>query len=293
MDLLLTQQPTELALDRFIGLVRGTLLFAGSGAAIYGVGRLVFVPAVSQVMQQVDLDPNIRLPVEKVLKATIGLFALLTGLTVSGFGGVLTATAAITAAATIAIGFASQDVLGNFVSGVFIVTDPKFKIGDWIEWKDKEGIIEDISFRVTRVHTFDNELITVPNAELTTNAVTNPVAKKALRITFEFGVGYDEDLERAKEIIVEEAHANEEILDRPKPSVRIMELAESVVVLKAFFWISNPGRVDFVRVRSDFVQAVKERFDAEDVSMPYPQRELSGAIDTREALASEPLGDWE
>ncbi|MFB6159562.1 MAG: mechanosensitive ion channel domain-containing protein, partial [Haloferacaceae archaeon] len=73
-----------------------------------------------------------------------------------------------------------QDVIANFVAGVFIFTDRPFRIGDWIEWDGYSGIVEDISLRVTRVRTFDNELLTVPNSNLTDGVIKNPVAKEQL-----------------------------------------------------------------------------------------------------------------
>jgi small-conductance mechanosensitive channel len=171
-----------------------------------------------------------------------------------------------------------QDVLKNFVAGIFIFTDKPFRIGDWIEWDDHAGVVEDISLRVTRVRTFDNELLTVPNATLTDDVIKNPVAKDTLRLKFVFGIGYDDDIAEATEIIVEEAEAHEEILDDPAPSVRLTELGDSAVGLQSRIWIANPSRSDFTRIRGEYVTAVKDRFDAAGIDIPYPQRALSGGV---------------
>ncbi|WP_435358824.1 mechanosensitive ion channel family protein [Haloarchaeobius sp. DFWS5] len=267
---------------RLSEVLQEAAIFVAVVLAIYLPGRYLLLPVVKWVLDAADVDDTWELPFLKLLHAGIGVFGLFTAVTVSGLASYLAATEAITAGATIAIGFASKDVLGNFVSGVFIVVDPTYNIGDWIRWKDKEGIIEDISFRVTHIHTFDNELVTVPNSELTKNAITNPVAKDRLRVTASFGVGYDDDLDLAQEVLVEEALANEEILDRPGPTVRIRELGDSAVILDSRFWISQPARTDFVRIRSDYVEAVKARYDAAGISLPAPQRELSGTVETSE-----------
>jgi small-conductance mechanosensitive channel len=153
-------------------------------------------------------------------------------------------------------------------------------VGDWIEWNDMSGRVEDIDLRVSRVKTFDNEQITVPNAELANNAVKNPVAYDRLRQKFVFGIGYDDDIDHAKSVIVDEARSNPDIMDDPAPDVRVTELADSYVGLQSRFWISDPSRADFARVRSNFVQAVKERLDAETIDMPYPYRQLTGAVET-------------
>jgi small-conductance mechanosensitive channel len=197
----------------------------------------------------------------------------------AGYGDFLQSLATIGAAATLAIGFAMQDVLKNFVAGIFIFTDKPFRIGDWIEWDDHAGVVEDISLRVSRIRTFDNELLTVPNSNLTDDVIKNPVAKEQLRLKFLFGISYDDDIDTATEIIQEEAEAHEDILDEPAPSVRLTELGDSSVGLQSRIWVDNPNRADFVRTRAEYVQNVKERFDAEDITIPFPNRTIGGGLE--------------
>jgi small-conductance mechanosensitive channel len=183
-----------------------------------------------------------------------------------------------------------QDVIANFVAGVFIYTDRPFRIGDWIEWDGNSGVVEDISLRVTRVRTFDNELLTVPNSQLTDGVIKNPVAKEQLRLKFLFGIGYDDDIDRATEIIIEEAEKHEEILDDPAPSVRLTELGDSSVGLQSRIWIDDPSRADFVKTRGEYVTAVKERFDEEGINIPYPNRTIGGDLAIENAVL-EPADD--
>jgi small-conductance mechanosensitive channel len=258
---------------------------------IYLVGRAVVVPIVKRALDARGVEPTIAKPAAKASLAAVVFVALAVAFAVAGFGNLLTSLATIAAALTLAIGFASQDIIGNLVSGVFLISDPKLKIGDWVEWNGNAGVIEDISFRVSRIRTFNNELITVPNSELTNTAVTNPVAKDTLRIPFTFGVGYGDDLDHAKSVIVEEAEAHEEILDEPAPSVRVTELADSYVGIQSRFWIDDPARSDFVRVKSEYVQAVKERCDAEAIEMPYPYQELTGSIEVEGGAGGTPADD--
>jgi small-conductance mechanosensitive channel len=250
-------------------------------AVVYAPGRLLVVPLLKRAEARIDVDETLTNPAIKIANAVFAVFALYAAVTVSGIASTPEATAAVTAAATIAVGFAAQDVLGNLVSGAFIVTDPKFHIGDWIRWNGKEGIVEDISFRVTRVHTFDNELITVPNSELTKHAVVNPASKDRLRVSLEFAIGYEDDIDHARDVLVETATDNDEILDRPRATVHVTELSDSYVGLTARFWISDPARTDVVRIESEYVQSVKERFDAAGIEMPYPYRQLTGTVETR------------
>lgn len=255
------------------------------------VGRIVVGPLVRRVLESRDLDRHARKPLMKITRFAIIFVALAAAFAVAGYGNLLTSIATIAAAATLAIGLALQNVIRNFVSGVFIYVEKPFKIDDWIEWSDGtgsySGIVEDISLRVTRVRTFDNELLTVPNSSLTENVVKNPVDADCLRLKFVFGIGYGDDIGKATDIIIEEAEAHDGILEDPAPSVRTTELADSYVGLQSRIWIENPERSDFVKTRSEYVENVKNRFDEEDIEIPFPQRDLSGVIEMREGEKGE------
>ena len=253
--------------------------FLVSFLAVYLAGRLVVQPLFERVLRRRNLDAHARRPLKRIVSVAILFVAVSVAFGFAQLGNFLTSLATIAAAATLAIGFAMQDVIANFVAGVFIYTDEPFRIGDWIEWDDNSGVVEDISLRVTRVRTFDNELLTVPNSVLTTGVVKNPVAKDKLRQQFMFGIGYDDDIDEATEIIVEEAEAHPDILDDPAVSVRLTELGDSYVGLKSRFWIADPSRADFVKTRGEYVAAVKERFDEAGIDIPYPVRTLDGDVD--------------
>ncbi|MCT9096446.1 mechanosensitive ion channel family protein [Haloarchaeobius sp. HME9146] len=259
--------------------VASAILFLVGFLGVYTIGRIVVLPLVGTLMDRRGLDKHARIPLRKITNFAIIFAAIGFAFAFAGFGNILTALATIGAAATLAIGFAMQDVIANFVAGVFIFTDKPFRIGDWIEWDGYSGIVEDISLRVTRVRTFDNELLTVPNSQLTNGVIKNPVAKDQLRLQFLFGIGYDDDIDKATEIIVEEAEQHDGIMDDPEPTVRLTELGDSSVGLKSRIWIDNPSRADFVRTRGEYVQAVKERFDEEGIDIPYPNRTIGGSLD--------------
>ncbi|QLG27659.1 mechanosensitive ion channel family protein [Halorarum halophilum] len=252
---------------------------------VYIVGRLAFVPLVKRALSARGFDEGVLGLADSVAAGIVLFAAVAVAFSVAVPGASLTAFAALGGALALAIGFAAQDLIGNFVAGVFILKDEPFRVGDWIEWNDTAGRVEEIDLRVSRVRTFDNEQITVPNGELANNAVKNPVAYDTLRQKFVFGIGYDDDIDQATDILVEEAEAHGEILDDPATSVRLTELGDSAVGLQSRFWIDDPDRSDFVRVRSEYVQAVKERFDAEGIDMPYVHRQLTGEVEVVEELA--------
>ncbi len=272
--------PITDVLEPFLGPLAGplvsTAIFVVILVATYVLNKSVFNPLVERLLDQQGLDEHARRPLNKIATFLVLFVGLTIAFGAAGYDDFLRSLATIAAAATLAIGFALQDVIRNFVAGVFIYTDKPFRIGDWIEWGDNSGVVEDISFRVTRVRTFDNELLTVPNHVLTNGVVKNPVAKETLRLKFVFGIDYDDDVDRATEIIVEEAEQSDAILAKPAPSVRLTELADSYVGLQSRIWIEQPSRADFVKARADYVKAVKERFDEEDITIPFPQRTVSG-----------------
>jgi len=257
----------------------GLAIFVVAFLVLFVLARALVLPLVRRVLDRRGLDEHARRPVLKVVWFLLVFGAVGVAFGAAGFDGFLSSLAVIAAAGTLAVGFAMQDVLKNFVAGVFIFTEQPFRIGDWIEWNDHSGVVEDISLRITRVRTFDNELLTVPNADLTDDVVKNPVAKDQLRLKFLFGIGYDDDVDRATEIVIDEAERHEEILDDPAPSVRLTELGDSSVGLQARIWIANPSRSDFVKVRGEYVQAVKERFDEAGIDIPYPNRTIGGGIE--------------
>ncbi|WP_353633396.1 mechanosensitive ion channel family protein [Halobacterium sp. NMX12-1] len=274
---------------QYAGAVTQFLYFVAAFVAIYLVGKVVVRPLFDRVLRRRDLDAHARRPLQKLVNFAVLFVAVSVAFGFAGYGNFLTSLATIAAAATLAIGFAMQDVIKNFVAGVFIYTDEPFRIDDWIEWDDNAGVVEDISLRVTRVRTFDNELLTVPNSNLTDDVIKNPVAKEKLRQQFLFGIGYDDDIDEATEIIVEEAEAHDGILDDPGVTVRLTELGDSYVGLKSRFWIDNPSRSDFVKTRSEYVQSVKERFDEAGIDIPYPIRTLNGEVEVSGSPATDHL----
>jgi small conductance mechanosensitive channel len=278
-------------IPEYAGAITQFVYFIAAFVGIYLLGRLIVRPLFDRMLQRRNLDAHARKPLQKLVNFMVVFVAVSVAFGFADYGSFLTSLATIAAAATLAIGFALQDVIQNFVAGVFIYTDEPFRVGDWIEWDGNSGIVEDISLRVTRVRTFDNELLTVPNAVLTGGVIKNPVAKNQLRQQFMFGIGYDDDIDEATEIIVEEAEAHEQILDDPGVSVRLAELGDSYVGLKSRFWIEDPSRSDFVKTRSEYVQRVKERFDDAGIDIPYPIRTLDGTVDVDLAgeLATEHL----
>jgi small-conductance mechanosensitive channel len=279
------------------GPIAAAVVFVAVLVVIYFLGRSLARPLTNRTLERRGLGEHAKRPIRRLVGILVGFVAVSVAFGLAGFGNFLQSLATVAAAATLAVGLAMQDVIKNFVAGVFIYTDKPFRIGDWIEWDDRQGIVEDISLRVSRVRTFDNELLTVPNSQLTDGVIKNPVAKDKLRLKFVFGIDYDDDIGEATDIIVEEARSHPEILNDPEPTVRLTELADSYVGLQSRIWIDQPSRADWVRTRGEFITNVKQRFDDAGISIPFPQRALSGrsaaadAVQTKEIIGSEAPAD--
>lgn len=258
---------------------------------VYLFSKIVVVPAVDSILSKRGIDEHTRKPVSLLVYAVLIFAALGLAFALAGYGNILLALATVGAAATLAIGFALQNVIRNFVAGVFIYADRPFRTGDWIEWGNNSGYVEDISLRVTRVRTFDNEHLTVPNSDLTDGVLKNYDKRKTLRLKFTFRIGFEDDIDRAREIILAEANATEGVLDDPAPAVKLMEVNEASFDLQGRIWIKDPGKSDFLGIRGRFVQSVVERFEREGITIPYPHRTIDGGLDSAKAHSDAPSDD--
>ncbi|MXR20421.1 mechanosensitive ion channel family protein [Halobacterium bonnevillei] len=264
-------------------------------AVVYVVGHVVLVPSVTRVVRSRNRhNPTIETATTTYLRVLVIGFATLTGIITAGYGRVLSESAVIIAAITFALGIAGQQVFGSLISGLFLVADPDFNVGDWIEWPGGEGTIEAVDFRVTRVRTPDNETISVPNTELTANAITRPYGRDTYRITEQAYVAYYEDVERALMELQLIAADNESVLADPAPNARILELGENAITLQAEFWVENPANRDVRLLRSDFRRVVKRQFDEQDITLAPPSAQLlSGELAVTDLTGESPAAPGE
>jgi small-conductance mechanosensitive channel len=267
-----------------IGAVTTVVLFVVVFAVLYLLGQAVVIPTVERALRARDVNETLVGLAVSVTVTVTAVVAIALAATVAGFGVVLAAFATLAGALALAVGFAAQDLIANFVAGVFIIQDEPFAVGDWIEWNGNEGVVREIGLRVTKLETFDNQLLTAPNADLANSAVVNNVANDRRRVSVGFGIGYEDDIDHAREVILEEGAAIDGVLDDPAPSAPVTELGDSAVVLSGRLWI-DPTESGYGAVRARFLEAVKERFDAEGIDMPYPNTELSGGVEVRNVEA--------
>lgn len=263
-----------------ISAITTLFIFVLVFAALYLIGKPMATKTVRQSLKRKGFDETIIGLGESVTAAIAGVLAIAIAATVAGFGVVLAAFATLGGALALAIGFGAQDLVANFVAGVFIIHDEPFKSGDWIEWSGNSGKVREIGLRVTKLDTFDNELITVPNNDLTNSVVINNEANDQRRVSVDFGIGYGDDIEQAREAIIEEGSQIDGVLSDPEPSAPVTSLGDSDVVLSGRIWI-KPQETSYGAVRAKFIERVKQRFDAEGIDIPYPNTQVTGDIEVR------------
>lgn len=205
------------------------------------------------------------------LKALVGaLLKTLLFVVVAGSVGIeVTSFVAILGAAGLAIGLALQGSLANLAGGVIILLLRPFKTGDFISANGFSGTVKEIQIFHTILNTPDKNRVILPNGSLANAAITNFSHEETRRIDLVIGIGYDSDLKKAKELLMEIITEHPNTLDDPEPTVMVLELADSSVNLGARPWTKRP---DFWGTKFDLLETIKLRFDEAGIEIPFPQR---------------------
>jgi small conductance mechanosensitive channel len=206
--------------------------------------------------------------------SSITYMALMTMVAIAAIGrlGVETNSfIAIIGAAGLAIGFALQGSLSNFAAGVMIIFFRPFKAGDFVEVAGVAGVILEVQIFATTLKTGDNKKMIIPNGSITGGNIVNYSAHDTRRVDMVFGIGYDDDIKQAKEILGRILKEDERTLADPAPLVAVSELADSSVNFICRPWVKT---ADYWPVYWDVTEKVKLEFDAAGVSIPFPQRDV-------------------
>jgi small-conductance mechanosensitive channel len=141
-------------------------------------------------------------------------------------------------------------------------------------FKNFEGTVENIETRATTILTYDGRRIVIPNAELFTNSVTVNTAFDKRRTEYDFSIGYGDDIDCAKQLMLEALYSVNEVLKDPAPDVLVVELAESTVKIRVRWWIAPPRRIDDMRSRDKVICAIKKKLVENGIDLPYPTRQI-------------------
>jgi small conductance mechanosensitive channel len=240
--------------------------------AIFVIGRWVatrIASGVAMATQRANVDPTLTQFLRSVIYMALLIMVALAA--VQQLGVEATSFFAILGAAGLAIGLALKDSLANFSTGVMLVFFRPFKAGDFVEAGGVSGTVREISIFNTILQTPDNRIITVPNSQIYAGSITNFSAETTRRIDLVLGIGYDDNVIRAKEIMQSVMDADSRILKDPEPVVMMLELADSSVNFAVRPWVESG---DYWAVRGDLLEGVKQALEDNGLSIPYPQRDV-------------------
>ena len=213
---------------------------------------------------------------ETLIKFSVSLVkeALITFVIISAASqvGIQTASfVAVIGAAGLAIGFALQGSLSNLAAGVMLIIFKPVKVGDFIEGGGATGSVESVGIFVTTLTTPDNKVVFIPNSTLTGGNITNYSAKDTRRVDMVFGIGYSDDIDKAKNVIQSVLNNDSRILKDPAPQVVVSELGDSSVNFNVRPWVNKS---DYWGVYFDTTEQIKKKFDEQNISIPFPQRDV-------------------
>ncbi len=193
-------------------------------------------------------------------------------ITVASYIGIeTTSLIAVLGAAGLAVGLALQGSLSNFAGGVLILFFKPFKVGDLIDAQGYIATVKEIQIFNTILLTADNRMVVIPNGALSNGALVNINHEPKRRVDFLFGVGYDDDIDKVKSIIDKVSSADDRVLSDPEKVIVLSELADSSVNFTVRLWVDTS---DYWGVYFDVHEAMKKAFDAEGISIPFPQRDV-------------------
>jgi len=244
----------------------------GLALAIYIVGRWVakiLLNVVDKMLNKAGMDPMLVKFVHSILNALLLLIIIIASLDQLGVD--TTSFIALIGAAGLAVGLALQGSLQNFAAGVLLIIFRPFKVGDFVEAAGTAGVIEVIGIFTTTMKTGDNREIIIPNGAIYNGTITNYSARDTRRIDMVFGIGYDDDIRKAKEIMQDILDADERVMKDPAPLIAVAELADSSVNFNVRPWVASG---DYWAVKFDLTEKIKLAFDDAGVSIPYPQMDV-------------------
>ena len=235
---------------------------------------LIVIKWITKAMVRMMKKGNVNDSLIPFLKSLMNiLLKLMLIISVMGMVGIqMTSFIAVLGAAGLAVGLALQGTLQNFAGGVMILLFKPYEVDDLIEAQGFLGTVMEIRIFTTILLTLDNRKVIIPNSPLATGPITNLSAMPTRRIDFSFGIGYNDDIDAAKKILLNLAEKDERILkDEFPPEVMVEALADSSVNLKLRTWVKSD---DYWEVWFDTHEAVKKQFDGAKISIPFPQQDV-------------------
>lgn len=229
-----------------------------------------FIKSFMKILKNKNFDPSVSTFLEAFMEIALRVVLIISLLEYIGFN--LAGLTAVVASAGLALGLALQGSLSHFAGGVLILILRPFKVGDYIESSNYSGTVEKISIFYTYLVTGDNKEVLIPNGKLANGSLINYSTKDTRRVDLTIGIGYEDDLIMAKNILYNILRGHNLILNEPEPFVAVCEQADSSLNFTVRAWAK---RTDYWTVKFDLLETIKLRFDEEGINIPYPQMDLT------------------
>jgi small conductance mechanosensitive channel len=257
--------------DLAVSLLPSLLSALFVGVFFYGLYLVVMRVVRGFLRRSSRVDVGLERIVTKTLRVVGWTFIAL--LVLSQLGINLSALVAGLGIAGLAVGFAAKDSLENFISGITILLDRPFSIGDWITVGDHYGRVTNITLRSTRLRTLNGETVVFPSVQMVTQAVINHTSGSALRVDIPFSIAYKEDIDSAREVVVGVVDSVRDRLDGNREHrVVTTRLADSGVEMELQVFLEDPG--DAVPIRFELTESVRKALGDADIEIPFPHLQL-------------------
>ncbi|OHW62113.1 small-conductance mechanosensitive channel [Andreesenia angusta] len=224
---------------------------------------------LDKVLKKSKVDKSLHSFIESISEFLMKIIVVITAATMLGVP--VTTFIAMLSAAGLAIGLALKDSLANFAGGILILAFEIFKIDDVIELDGISGTVKEIKLLYTRLNTVDNRRIIIPNGDLATGKIINYTAEKLRRVDMVFGIGYKDDIDKARDIINEIIKKNRLVIRHPEPLVQVTSLSDHSVDIAVKVWCDADKYWD---IYFEFQEEIKKAFDSGGISIPYPQTDI-------------------
>ena len=221
------------------------------------------------VERQVGLSSLLKNFIKKMARRVVLVIGLLVALGTVGVN--VGAALALIGGGAFILAFALQDTLSNFAAGMMLMMYRPFDVGDAVEVGGVTGKVDSVSMVSTTICTFDNKKVLVPNKKVWGEVITNITGNTTRRVDLVFGIGYDDDMDKAQEILERIVAGHPLVLEEPAPTIQVDELADSSVNFICRPWTKTG---DYLSVKSQLTKRAKEEFDAAGISIPFPQRDV-------------------
>ena len=236
------------------------------------VGRWVIkllLKIIKSALEKTTVEETIRIFVANLLNSLLMVIIFIAAINQLGIE--TTSIIAMLGAAGLAIGLALQGSLANFAAGILIVIFRPYKVGDYIEAGSAEGTVLDIQIFSTVLKTPDNKVVVVPNGTIMDSSIINYTGQATRRVDIVASCGYEDDIDKVKDILKDILNQDERILEEPQPRIAVSELADNSINFIVRPWVNSS---DVLSVKYSILEQIKKRFDEEGISIPYPQRDV-------------------